>query len=76
AKADQIGMDCNAAGPCEKGKPGGMVPIEPSDADKAQLNGIVQDFVLARWAKRCGEACAKEWNETVGKVVGMTAKSK
>ncbi|MGB7307142.1 MAG: TRAP transporter substrate-binding protein [Burkholderiaceae bacterium] len=76
AKADQIGMDCNAAGPCEKGKPGGMVPIEPSDVDKAQLNGIVQDFVLARWAKRCGEACAKEWNETVGKVVGMTAKSK
>ncbi|GIS87931.1 MAG: hypothetical protein CM1200mP18_06410 [Gammaproteobacteria bacterium] len=24
---DQKGMDCNASGPCDKGEPGGMVPI-------------------------------------------------
>ena len=70
---DQKGMDCNASGPCDKGEPGGMVPVEPTAADQAKLKGIVQDFVLKRWAKRCGADCAKEWNETVGNVVGVKA---
>jgi hypothetical protein len=29
--------------------------------------------VMPSWAKRCGAACAKEWNETVGKAVGISA---
>jgi hypothetical protein len=29
--------------------------------------------VLAGWAKRCGAECAKEWNETVGKTLGLQA---
>jgi len=70
---DQKGMDCNAAGPCDKGKPGGMVPITPSAADQAKLKDIAQNVVLKRWAKRCGAKCAAEWNATVGKIVGMTA---
>ncbi len=70
---DQKGMDCNAAGPCDKGDPGGMVPITPSADDQAMLKDIAQNVVLKRWAKRCGKACADEWNATIGKVVGMTA---
>ena len=70
---DQLGMDCNAAGPCSKGEPGGMVPITPSAEDQAMLNDIAKNVVLKRWAKRCGKKCADEWNETIGKVVGMTA---
>ncbi len=70
---DQKGMDCNAAGPCEKGDPGGMVPITPSDEDQKMLKDIALNVVLKRWAKRCGKKCADEWNETIGKVVGMTA---
>ncbi|MEM7425348.1 MAG: TRAP transporter substrate-binding protein [Pseudomonadota bacterium] len=70
---DQKGMDCNAAGPCDKGDPGGMVPITPSAEDQAMLKDIAQNVVLKRWAKRCGKKCADEWNETIGKVVGMTA---
>ena len=50
-----------------------MKPVEPTDADKAQLKQIVQDFVLKRFAKRCGNECAKKWNETVGKVAGIQA---
>lgn len=73
AALDQEGMNCNASGPCKSGEPGGMVAVEPSAADKAQLESIVNDFVLKRWAKRCGKACADEWNSTVGKVLGMTA---
>ena len=71
---DQKGMDCNASGPCDKGEPGGMVPITPSAADQAKLKDIAQNVVLKRWAKRCGKACADEWNATIGKIVGMTAK--
>ena len=73
AKLDQIGMDCNAKGPCPFGKPGGMKPVEPSAADTAQLKSIVKDFVLKRFAKRCGKECAEQWNATVGKVAGIQA---
>lgn len=72
-KLDQIGMDCNAAGPCTLGKPGGMKPVEQSDADKAKLKSIVKDFVLKRFAKRCGKECAEKWNATVGKIAGVEA---
>lgn len=72
-KADQVGMDCNATGPCPLGDPGGMKAVEQSDDDKALLKTIVSDFVLKRFAKRCGKACAEKWNETVGKVAGVQA---
>jgi hypothetical protein len=70
---DQEGMDCNASGPCPKGKPGGMIPIIPSAEDNAMLKGISKNVVLKRWAARCGTACVTEWNNTIGKVVGVTA---
>ena len=72
---DQRGMDCNAAGPCDLGDPGGMIPVEPSAADKAMIQKILDDFVLRRWAKRCGAACAAEWNATIGKMLGLQAAS-
>ena len=74
AANDQRGMDCNASGPCDVGEPGGMVPIEPTDADKAKLKEVVENFVLKRWANRCGtQQCVDEWNATIGKISGMTA---
>ena len=73
AKNDERGMNCNAAGPCD-GPTGGMVPVEPSMADKAQLKDVVENFVLKRWAKRCGtQKCLDEWNATIGKISGMKA---
>lgn len=73
---DQKGMDCNAQGPCDKGETGNMTAIMPSDADNAMLKDIATNIVLKRWAKRCGAACTAEWNETIGKVIGVTASSK
>ena len=70
---DQKGMDCNASGPCDKGKPGGMIPITPTAADQKMLKEIAEKVVLKRWAKRCGKACAEEWNGTIGKIVGLKA---
>jgi len=71
--ADKQGMDCNASGPCPLGEPGGMVPVEANAADKAELREIVQNYVLKRWAERCGKSCTKEWNDTVGQVVDLKA---
>ncbi len=68
---DQAGMDCNASGPCAAGEPAGMVPIEPSAADDAQLKGIVENFVLKRWAERCGAECAGTWNTLLSDITGV-----
>ncbi len=74
AKNDQRGMDCNASGPCDLGEPGGMTPIEVSDADREKLKKIVSDFVVKRWAQRCGtQQCVDEWNATIGKIAGIEA---
>lgn len=64
---------CNTDGPCSKGEPGGMVAVELNDEDQAIVKTAVNDFVLKRWAKRCGADCAREWNETIGKVLGVEA---
>ncbi len=73
-KNDQRGMDCNASGPCDLGDPGGMTPIEVSDADRDKLKQVVSEFVVKRWAKRCGtQQCVDEWNATIGKIAGIEA---
>lgn len=64
---------CLHDGPCASGEPGGMGLIKPSAEDEARLKEVVESTVLSRWAAVCGEACANEWNETMGAVLGMTA---
>ena len=74
---DQEGINCNTGlGPCPYGEPGKMKLVNPSAEDKKLQKALVAEHVLSAWAKRCGETCVKEWNETVGKVVGLTAKAK
>ncbi len=70
---DATALACNAAGPCPWGEPGGMTPVEPSAADQALLKDIVENFVLKRFAERCGRACAEEWNATMGEIAGVKA---
>jgi TRAP-type transport system periplasmic protein len=66
--------NCNFGGePCKLGKKAKMTLLPVSDADKSEHKKLMETRVLAGWAKRCGSACAKEWNETVGKVVRLTA---
>ena len=74
ATEDAIAIACITGGDCAIGEPGAMKLVEPSPADLAKRDQIASDVVLARWAKRCGANCAKNWNKTVGKVLGMTAK--
>lgn len=72
-ETDAMALKCNAAGPCDWGEPGGMTPIAPSTEDQAKLKGIVENFVLKRFAERCGKACAEEWNATMGEITGLKA---
>ncbi|MGQ0663316.1 MAG: TRAP transporter substrate-binding protein [Pseudomonadota bacterium] len=59
--------------PCTMGKKVNLtlVPVKPAEMDEHRR--LMETRVLAGWAQRCGAACAKEWNETVGKVVGLSA---
>jgi len=73
---DTMGLNCTTGtGECTAGKPGKLVKVEPAEADAAILETAMKDVVLKRWAKRCGAdtACVANWNDSIGKVVGLTA---
>lgn len=66
--------NCNTGQqPCTMGRPANMtiVPVKPEE--EAQRRRLVEGAVLANWARRCGAECAREWNETVGRTLGLTA---
>lgn len=73
---DAMGIACTTGtGACTVGKSGKLVKVEPTPADIAILETAMKDVVLKRWAKRCGSdaSCISNWNDTVGKLVGLTA---
>ena len=75
AAAVADGEACNfGTAKCDRGKPAKppLVNVKVSDSDKALHKKLMQDVVLVEWGKRCGKDCAKEWNDTVGKVVGLS----
>ena len=72
---DNVGLSCNTGGPCAIGKAGKMKLVEPKAADFKVRERVLKDFVLKRWAKRCGAKCTTEWNNTIGKSIGVMAKS-
>ena len=70
------GVACTTGtGPCSVGPPGKLKLVKPSDSDLKTREKALNEVVLARWAKRCGAACAAKWNELVGKTYGLTAKA-
>lgn len=71
--ADAQADACNfGRGQCTMGRPASMtlVPVKPEEA--AVHKRLVEGAVLANWARRCGAECTREWNETVGKALGLT----
>ncbi|MDA0997216.1 MAG: TRAP transporter substrate-binding protein DctP [Proteobacteria bacterium] len=73
AKEDDIAIACLTGGKCPIGPAVNMKLVKPSAADIKVQKNVVQDVIVARWAKRCGEACVNDWNNTVGKLVGIKA---
>ena len=59
-------------GECKAGKAASMTLVEPTEEDEALAKKVLETEVLPDWAKRAGADWAKRWNDTVGKVVGVT----
>ena len=76
ATEDEIAISCITGGECSVGEKGNMTLVTPSEADLAARDKIATEVVLARWAERCGEECAANWNATVGSILGLEAKAK
>jgi TRAP-type C4-dicarboxylate transport system substrate-binding protein len=49
------------------------VPVKPAEAD--QHKQLIESAVLRGFVKRAGAASVKEWNDSVGKVLGFQAPS-
>ncbi len=72
---DEEALNClSGRGSCSRGEPGKVQLVEPGPEDLKERERVLRDFVLKRWAQRCGEQCAEEWNATAGKIVGIMAK--
>lgn len=75
ARQTQEGYDCNTgAAACPNPVKGKMVLVKPGDADRQLLKKVAQEVVVPKWAARCSPQCVQSFNETVGKIVGITAK--
>lgn len=73
---DEMGIICNTGmGKCTEGTSGKMKLVEATADDEEAKQKILNDFVLKRWAGRCGDQCVKDWNATVGKYLKLTAKA-
>jgi TRAP-type C4-dicarboxylate transport system substrate-binding protein len=59
-------------GDCPSGDARSMKLVEVSDADFERARDILTSEVLPEWAERAGGDWAARWNDSVGKVVGVT----
>ncbi|MEM1048940.1 MAG: TRAP transporter substrate-binding protein [Pseudomonadota bacterium] len=75
ATEDEVAISCITGGACDIGEPGAMKLVEPTEEDLAARDKVANEVILARWAKRCGEECADNWNKTVGSILGLEAKA-
>ena len=72
AKSASEADNCNTGkDPCTLGKKADMTIVPVTPDDKVLHRKLMQSTVLVEWGKRCGKACAKEWNETIGQVVNL-----
>jgi hypothetical protein len=56
------------------GQKGKMRIVQPSAADRELLRKVINEVTLPKWAARCSPQCVADFNATVGKVVGVSAK--
>jgi hypothetical protein len=72
----QDGINCNAGlDPCQYGRPGEMTIVEPSQADADAFRKTVQNAVLPTWLADCERVyapCRAVWNDSVGRVIGLS----
>lgn len=70
--ANEDSENCNfGKEPCVMGKVVNMVKVEVKPEEEAMRKKLLETVVLKNWAKRAGVEAAKQWNETIGKVVDL-----
>jgi len=74
AKKESVeGFAClTGEGECSQGTPGKMVLVRASDQDLKRARSILQNSSLPAWAKRVDPVWVQRWNETIGKVTGLS----
>jgi TRAP-type C4-dicarboxylate transport system substrate-binding protein len=65
------GIACLTGGPCSAGPPAHMTLVPNTLNDRALVHKSFVDTVLPRWSARCGAACIANWNETIGRKIGL-----
>lgn len=74
ARQTQEGYDCNTgAAACPHPVKGKMVLVTPSAADRELLQKLRQGLI-DKWAARCSAQCVADFNATIGKQLGVTAR--
>ena len=74
-RENDIGLACNTGGTCPEGPPGKMILVNTATGDLELRRKALLEQVLPRWAARCGAECVRNWNDSAGKVVNLTAKA-
>ncbi|WP_162906813.1 TRAP transporter substrate-binding protein [Algihabitans albus] len=78
-ETEQQGIACltgtviDGGQPCRYGEPADMTLVRDSAVNTEIREAVLRDFVLKRYAERCGPDCTALWNETAGTVIGIEA---
>jgi TRAP-type C4-dicarboxylate transport system substrate-binding protein len=70
-------LSCNMGESCKYGTKGAMKLYRLTPAELTKVRGLVADSVLPDWAKECTAKyppCKQDWNNTIGKVAGVSIK--
>ena len=59
-------------GTCNAGSPASMKLVPITDDDRKLVRQSFIKVVSPRWSDRCGAACIKNWNETIGRQFDLT----
>lgn len=73
AEETQAGLNCLSGKECTHGKPGNVEILTVSEGDTALAKEILVKNVLPAWAAKVDASVVIRWNESVGKVTGITA---
>lgn len=76
ADSEEQGVACltGEGAECRYGAPADMTLVRAGEGDAAVRKQLLADFVLKRYADRCGDDCTARWNETAGAVIGAEAR--
>jgi TRAP-type C4-dicarboxylate transport system substrate-binding protein len=67
------GIECLSGKECAYGTPGKVEILPISDGDTALAKEILVKNVLPAWASKVDSEVIKKWNDSIGKVTGITA---